>query len=515
MRVVEWAVVVAFVSTLAAPASGRCDNEGRKLEIEKAIREFYADSVGFMEARVPKWDKEGRPRTEIKSRFTPEEIASGTFVTAKDATRRRMCMDVDGKTRCVDDKVLGPLSGIWGEDHFENLVDVSTRARTLEELEKRELTSAEINLPWSDDYWPFYQGILGARYGDGDVPNTKDWGARRNYVLRNSVSSIINWGSQGAIDDLSPSEKYDLLVGDWNLTLTNRMWQLGANYYYSVGYVADWMGICEGWAAASFMLPRPTGVVSALAADGRTRLNFYPSDIKALASLLWAYGNNSIRFIGGRCEDSRPARDYNGRVVSQRCFDNNPGTFHLALTHQIGLAGRPLIMDATYDYEVWNHPVFSYEYTYFNPQTGAAVEKLADAVIPIRDFDRDKFSNYRSSNARYVVGIAMDVWYGTEVNARQRPVDSDEYDDWEQTRYLYDLELDSSGRIIGGEWYRNRHPDFLWVPVRGSRAYSNFDSQVYGRWDRTEIMPWAWRNAAINASSYSQPLAAIVESLIF
>lgn len=513
MRVIRSAVVLILVSFLAAPVSGRCDGETRKQEIEQSIRDFYEDSVAFMEARVPKWDKEGRLRAAIRSRFSTEEIASGAFVAAKDATRRRMCTEIEGKKRCLDDKELGPMSGIWGEDRVENLVDVSIRARTLEELEERELTSGEINLPWSGDYWPFYQGVLGARYGDKDFPDTEDWGIRRNYVLRHPVSRIINYGSQEEIDKLSPSEKYDLLVGDWNFTMTNNMWQIGANYYYSVGYVADWMGICEGWAAASFMLPRPTSVVSALAADGSTRLNFYPSDIKALASLLWAYGNNSIRFIGGRCEDSRPARDYNGRIISQRCFDNNPATFHLALAHQIGIAGRPFIMDATYDYEVWNHPVFSYEYTYFNPQTGEAVEKLNDAVIPLRNFTRDKFSGYRSPYAKYVVGIALDVWYGTEVNARQNPVDSDEFDDWEQTRYLYDLELDSSGRIIGGEWYRNRHPDFLWVPLPGSHAYSNFDYLVEGRWDKSKIMPWAWRNAAINASGYSQPLRAIVESL--
>ena len=29
--------------------------------------------------------------------------------------------------------------------------------------------------------------------------------------------------------------------------------------------------------------------------------------------------------------------------------------------------------------------------------------------------------------------------------------------------YWYDLELDEDNNIVGGEWYTNRHPDFLWT----------------------------------------------------
>ena len=36
--------------------------------------------------------------------------------------------------------------------------------------------------------------------------------------------------------------------------------------------------------------------------------------------------------------------------------------------------------------------------------------------------------------------------------------------------YSYDLELNAEKEIIGGEWYGNRHPDFLWTPVKGPRA---------------------------------------------
>ena len=39
-----------------------------------------------------------------------------------------------------------------------------------------------------------------------------------------------------------------------------------------------------------------------------------------------------------------------------------------------------------------------------------------------------------------------------------------------RARYLYTLELDSTGKIIGGEWHQNAHPDFLWLAPPGTRA---------------------------------------------
>ena len=516
MRVRSRILFLLYISVLPSLSRAQSQELSRRLEIKEELRAFYRDPVGVMDQRVQKRDAEGRVIGPLESRFTLEEISSGAYVTARDATRKRMCMEVDGKTRCLGNpEDIPPLSQIWGEDRVENLVDVGISARTLEALESRELKSAKLEThPWSDDYWAFYKGVLGARYGDPDRPRSKNWAVHRNYVQRETVASIINSGSQSAIDDLAPAEKYDLLVGDWNQTLTQAMWQLGANYYYNRGFVETWMGLCDGWSAASIMLPRPNEVVSLVAANGRTRLNFYPSDIKGLASLLWTFGNRSIRFVGGRCEDGKPQRDQNGRVVSQRCFDTNPGTFHLALTHQLGIAERSLIMDATYDYEVWNHPVYSYRYSYFNPQTLEATERLSDARISRQAYTRDAFRYYRASAARSFVGIAMEVVYMVETSPKQRETDSEEYDSYRKVRYLYDLELDSAGRIIGGEWYTNRHPDFLWVPLPGSHARSHFDANAWGNWNMRETLPQAWRNAAVNASSYSQPLGPIVEALL-
>jgi len=49
--------------------------------------------------------------------------------------------------------------------------------------------------------------------------------------------------------------------------------------------VETWMGICHGWAPASYMLARPRRTLSLKSPDG-VLIRFFPSDVKALASLL-------------------------------------------------------------------------------------------------------------------------------------------------------------------------------------------------------------------------------------
>src|SRR5690606_8734048 len=86
---------------------------------------------------------------------------------------------------------------------------------------------------------------------------------------------------------LSPSEKYDLLMGDESLTMTDALWLEGKRHQDAYGQVEAWMGIGYGWAAASFMLPEPVRPVDLENPDGRI-IRFQPADIKALGSMLWA-----------------------------------------------------------------------------------------------------------------------------------------------------------------------------------------------------------------------------------
>ncbi|MCM2281226.1 MAG: hypothetical protein NDI61_05195, partial [Bdellovibrionaceae bacterium] len=299
------------------------------------------------------------------------------------------------------------------------------------------------------------------------------------------------------------------------------MWKEGGNYQDPSGNVESWMGICHGWAPASYMAPRPSRAITVLAADGRTPITLYPSDLKGLSSFSWAYSAPPSRFLGGRCDSKDTRRDpETGRILDEHCFDTNPGSWHIAITNQIGIARRSLIIDATYDYEVWNQPVYSYQYRYFNPQTGQSAPSLQSAIVPIEAFSVDKFKRFRSPQAKFVVGIFMDVKYIVETDPDHETTNSSAQDAWLTAEYMYDLELDKNGRILGGEWYSNGHPDFLWSPEAGSRSKAAGDARIPldrlpTLWDAKTTLPKFWADIAVqNAVRTGEPLATIIERLV-
>jgi hypothetical protein len=130
------------------------------------------------------------------------------------------------------------------------------------------------------------------------------------------------------------------------------------------------------------------------------------------------------------------------------------------------------------------------------------------------DFTKDKFKKYRSSQSTAVVGIAMDFTYVKETQPKHKRTDSPENDALRTVRYYYDLELDNSDNIIGGEWYTNRHPDFLWVAEPDAKAESIAEDEAIGEWDGSDmLLPKSWRKAAIRASQEGQPLGKIVNQM--
>ena len=473
-------------------------------QLNDFLQAFDADPISMMERIPQKFDQDGNPITP-RSVFSLTAIANNAYVEARDSIRQQF-QETDGE--------MGTRAAYEAHDKAENLVDKFTYS-DLKAMETAGLRSAKLaESPWSDDYWAIYKGILGARYADPNFPQVEDWKQNYDYIRAHNAPDIFKTGNAAAINRLSPAEKYDLLVGDANGTLTRRMWADGKSIYDANGSVETWMGICHGWSPAAYMLPRPRKAVVAQAPNG-VAITFYPSDIKALASVLWANAMPATRFIGGRCNDANPAKDpATGRVTSSKCFDTNPGTWHLAMVNQLGAGKRSMVMDVTYDYEVWNQPVYSYEYSYFNPKRMAA-SNLADAIVARNAFTNDKFKAFRSSRTVSIAGINMRVGYVVETSPSQRPDDNPSHDAIQYVDYRYDVELDANNKIIGGEWYTNKHPDFLWTAPKSVRATTRYDHLATGTWQAGKPLPQTWQSAAPQASKANgAPLAAIVERLL-
>lgn len=511
--------------------------------VEQKWLEFQRNPRALMDAPPQKFIKNSAGQwipAPPSPRFSRYDVRTGAFATKK----------ANARTGRGDNSVAAPIcneAGVCLKDVLSGRAAAPTRitefldmrefakrgvrpTATLEGMEELGLKSAELaEMPWSDSYWPISQGILGNRYANSRFAGRgHDWKSYYDFINAKdgSLKSILERANPLELDILSPSEKYDLLIGTLQGPnrvyeqgyLTPHMWTEGQGYWNSYGKVEEWMGICHGWAIAAFMAPRPKTTVTTKAADEKTDLVFFPADIKGLTSYLWGKVQTPTRFIGGRCNDKDAKKDPGtGRVLDEDCFDTNPGIWHVSVVNQIGLAKRSMVMDATYDYEVWNHPIVSYKYRYFNPQTGGRALYPRMGKVAVADFTNDKFKKFRSPQTTHVIGIEMDVVYVIETEPNQNPTDSEANDATKSVRYMYDLELNAQGQIIGGEWYSNGHPDFLWMPVDGSRAVSFGDSGISDpkAWKPGQPVPAFWRDLAVRtAQNYAQPLAVIVEGLV-
>lgn len=444
--------------------------------------------------------------------FSQDEINNKDYVLEKDLLRK----EIIAKS---SQSQIHPNQEYLPNDNARDLVDnPSLFIDRISQIDAKKLRTASLPFqPWSDTYWPMYLGNIAFRYSDPNMPTSETFSDNYMYLLQHNANELI---AQGRIDELSPSEKYDLLMNDRSFSLTNAI----LNDINSKGQPERWEGICHGWAPASYMYQRPVRTVSVYNSSG-TKINFFPSDIKALSSTLWTMGASNVKFVGGRCTDKEPPTDRNGRILSQDCFDSNPATVHLALVNRVGLNQNGFVFDATYDYQVWNQPVLSYSFIYFNPQTGVASDNSKNVTIPLSSYTNDYFKTYRSSKAVSVVGVKLKLNYIVETAPTADRTNDPSQDGIKSVVYYYDLELGADGQIIGGEWYQNAHPDFIWTPASSADVNLNavpyypnqrwsymYENYIWTDTPRSPAPEWSYYAQAVS-SKYRLPLDHVVKNL--
>lgn len=443
-------------------------------------------------------------RAEVSSYFSADQIQNLDYVRAK-KTEWQACHRKPNKNL---------LEG--ANDPVRKFLAMEEVVTSLTAMEAKNLQSAELSThPWSGDYWPYASGVIANRFMDFKFNMLESWKDRYDYVLKYPASEILRTQDAKKINRLSPAEKYALLVGDQDFHFADAMWVAGKRYYDEQGDVEGWMGICHGWAPAAIMEPRPLHSVVVPSFDKKSMIRLNPSELKGLASYSWANNSYSEVMLGERCNDKDPKTDKHGRLVNSECFDLNPATWHIAVVNMIGVKDHSFVMDATYDYEVWNQPVVNYSYSYYNPVTGNQTETLSDAVVARADFKKDPYAKHRSPKAASLVGVTMKVGYVVERGASMDDYDSEKDDLIQWVKYDYDLELDAKGEIIGGEWHIVAHPDFIWVPQKNARPQSYMDHSLQtAEWQIPETVPADWAEAARSGVNDGTILNAITESLL-
>ncbi len=409
----------------------------------------------------------------------------------------------------VPDGGAKPLQAPFANDLFTSFIYEKVPTADLRTFDwDFEFQSAGFQ-PWNGSYWPTHKGIIASRFADPGWPDSKDWQTNYNYYMSHSPADVL---AAGQIDSLSPAEKYDLLSGDSAWTLTAAMWKKGQDILGTFGAVPTWFGICHGWSAANHMrVPEAKHPVTVTSADGLHSIVFFPSDIEALVSYLWAESPPTSVFLGARCETSHPKEDA-GHVTDPACFDSNPATWHLSVLNRVGRDRLSLVMDSSAGAEVWNYAVDSYVFRYFDPVTLKPGMTLADAAVPIAEYYSDPFTAYRSPGTAYVVGVAMNVFMPAATEPTHYSPSAERL--IKVKSFIYDLELDASFNAIGGEWRSKERPDFIWTFKTGTAPWTVQDGQAAGTWDARGQLPDGWAQLARDGSVRGKIMAKITNALV-
>lgn len=408
--------------------------------------------------------------------------------------------------------------------------------------------------PWGGPFWALNQGMIANPYQERDYNayifdplEHVSWKSNVNeYKERKlEVHPHIYDLSEKELAKLAPSEKYDLLLGDTSFDLTNRIWNYAERwgseknwgFLTSIdlpdGYkipdanslMAMWEGICHGWAVASGHSPRPEKTVWVTLPNGK-KMPFFPNDIKALVSLMWAHSNiqSNVIFEGNRCNQKNPPSDAWGRLIDlkkdrydtellPRCADTHPAIFHMAIVNILGVEGRSFVVDHDPKAAIANQPVAGYDLDYFHPKTGK-INSVQASMVPVESYDEDPYRDNRSPNARYIIGVAMKLKYVDWEIPRKKETNTEDDDRIVDMKFNYDLELDEEGNIVGGQWRVNKNasaafgkspgqPDFFWIVPRNWKDYFQ-PMKGLPSWDfeRSTLPPQEYQRAAHGAHSF-------------
>lgn len=276
---------------------------------------------------------------------------------------------------------------------------------------------------WSSDYWANKEGGINLR-----------WNSSRKVGFNYSSPSLreLKKKPMRQKEALSPSEKYDILLGRYDYPLKT----LVASQVSPKA--EDWEGICHGWVVAAIHHSEPTPKVL-MNPDG-IEVPFGSADIKALLSYVYAQDMGPAQFVGLRCNFG----DWTGG--QKECGEDlNAGAFHIIIANKLALQGQGLIMDVDRFKEVWNQPVVGYRSTLkgpFRPTRGAAW------------------------SARQEYDVKTELWYIVESEPTYAPAHGTEYQIMEKLDLEYRIEVNQYNEIVGGAWISDARPDFIWQKSR-------------------------------------------------
>lgn len=308
---------------------------------------------------------------------------------------------------------------------------------------------------WSDTWWRSPWGGISYRWNAEPNP--------QNFKYRMLSREEVKAATISQLEKLSPTEKYDIFMGNYDYPLTKKVRSL---YNSKMQW---WEGICHGWSMAAITTIEPARN-DVMSKDGVV-VPFGSTDVKGLLGFYYAkvHKTENRAQVGRRCsvKGKVPGEAYaQDRVRGEpmsilrggACADMNAGAFHLSLANVIGLQDKGLVVEVDRYADVWNQPVGEYS---------------------------SRIISTKTTNKGSIVRIKLDMTYGEESNTldpasrnnhggfvSMNPVTGTDQQSFKTRNYEYTLELDLDGNVVGGDWISNTRPDFLWLK-EGAKTYSD------------------------------------------
>lgn len=294
---------------------------------------------------------------------------------------------------------------------------------------------------WPGNHWASQFGGIAQRWSSG---NPQHFSYHR-YSLKELKKLETH-----LIEELSPAEKYDILMGRYDYPTVKKEWSRTSPNSIS------WFGICHGVAPAALNHVEPQ-TVTVTNKDG-IELLFYSSDVKALMSYYYArHGSSKTVQIGKRCNTPEGGRLRRGQRTA--CKDMDPAAFHILITNLIGLKDRSLIVDIDPNNEVWNHVPNAYSFDIY------------EEYAPDETATKGAVKSY---------WVGMEVAYAGAIAPFFDPVIGLPEGYYIDNNYQYQLDVDAKGNIIGGQWFSDLRPDFVWKrPKIEFQGYWSKINEIY------------------------------------
>jgi hypothetical protein len=111
----------------------------------------------------------------------------------------------------------------------------------------------------------------------------------------------------------------------------------------------------------------------------------------------------------------------------------------------------------------------------------------------------------------YIVGVRVTFNYAVEKMPDNQETGTN--DIFTNSVLFYYLELDSSKRVIGGEWRAQKHVNFMWGPYRPTDEYIMTEDRYISKFSGAVNELANMTNFALSASARGSPLRALMKYL--